>query len=325
MVGKKNLRAFNLNSLPVLREILRHGSVGKAAKALGVSQPALSAALKQLRLHFDDKLVIRSKGLMKLTPRAQSILSPLEDALSAVDNIIAPIDESPYRQPTVLKIATNDHIMTTLGGPLSQLLLGNNVSILPQFLSAGGHSAEQLVSGEIDYVIAPKFVMLSSGVSMSNLKLINSESLFSEAMVGIGHHDDSALLSELSEEDYLKHPHASFEIDADQNISMEQAFLAGNSLVQNDIVRFSSYSALPSAITQTHCIALVPRSFAKMLEGLVAIEVFKPPIVFPPIEWTLIWHRRNDEIDQHVQFRTIVKSCALHVAGSISRSDDSKA
>ena len=325
MDGKKNLRAFNLNSLPVLREILRHGSVGKAAKALGVSQPALSSALKQLRHHFDDELLVRSKGLMKLTPKAESILSPLEDALFAVQNVIMPEGDKSDKRKSVIKIATNDHIMATCGGPLSQLLLEEMVNILPQYLSAGGHSAEQLINGEIDYVIAPKFVMLSSGVSVSELRLINSEPLFSEPMVAIGHHDDRAMLSKLSQEEYLKYPHASFEIDADQNISMEQAFLAGNSLVQNDIVRFSSYAAIPSAITQTHCIALVPSSFAKTLEALVAIEVFKPPIAFPSIEWTLIWHRRNDEIDEHVQFRTILKSCALHVAGSISRSDVSKA
>ncbi|QJB69279.1 LysR family transcriptional regulator [Parasphingorhabdus halotolerans] len=325
MILNRIIIGQTLNSLPILREILRHGSVGKAATALGVSQPALSAALKQLRLHFDDELVIRSKGSMKLTPRAESILSPLEDALSTLHDIIAPIEESPLRQQTVLKIATNDHIMATLGGPLSKLLMGEDLDILPQFLSAGGHSAQQLVSGEIDYVIAPKFVILSSGVNVSALKLINSELLFSEDLIGVGHKDEGALLRNLSEEDYLNYPHASFEIDADKNISMEQAFLVANNFVQNDIIRFSSYAALPSAITQTHCIALVPRSFAKMLEALITIEVFKPPIEFPPIEWTLIWHRRNDDIDRHVQFRTILKSCSLHVAGSINRSDDSRA
>lgn len=325
MDDKKSLRAFNLNTLPVLREILRHGSVGKAAKALGVSQPALSAALKQLRHHFDDQLVVRSNGLMKLTPKAESILSPLEDALFAVQNVITPETEESGKRKSEIKIATNDHIMATLGVPLSQFILRDDVNILPQFLSAGEHSAGQLISGEIDYVIAPKFVMLTSGISVRDLKSTKSETLFSEPMVGIGHRDDRALLNELSEEEYLKYPHASFEIAPNQNISMEQAYLAGNSLVQNDIVRFSSYSALLSAITQTRCIALVPISFARKFKALFDVDIFRPPIAFPPIEWILIWHHRNDDIGRHAQFREIMKSCALHVAGSISRSDDSGA
>ena len=258
---------------------------------------------------------------MKLTPKAESILSPLEDALFAVQNVITPETEKSGKRKSVFKIATNDHIMATIGGPLSQIIQRDDVDILPQFLSAGGHSAAQLISGEIEYVIAPKFVMLSSGASVRDLKLLNSQTLFSEPMVGIGHRDDRAMLSELSQEEYLKYPHASFEIAADQNISMEQAYLVGNSLVQNDIVRFSSYSALLSAITQTRCIALVPTSFASIFKALFDFDIFQPPVAFPPVEWIMIWHRRNDDIDRHVQFRTIIKNCALDVANSLSQSD----
>ena len=313
MENKKNLRAFNLNTLPVLRELLRHGSVSKAATALGVSQPALSAALKQLRYHFDDRLVVRSAGLIKLTPKAESLLSPLEDALAAIHDVITPSTGRSKRQKTVLKIAANDHIMLLFSGPLSQLILQENIFLLPQFLSAGGHSARHLVTGEIEYVIAPKFVILSSGVHVSDLKLINTEHLFSEPMVGIGHQDDLELLKTFTVEEYLSHPHVSFEIDTEQNISMEQAYLSANSLVQNDIVRFSCYTALLSAVTQTRSIALVPVSLAKTFKALFDIAIFEPPIAFPPIEWTMIWHRRNDNIEQHIQFRKIMQSCVQHM------------
>ena len=313
MENKKNLRAFNLNTLPVLREILRHGNVSKAAKALGVSQPALSAALKQLRSHFDDLLVVRSGGLIKLTPKAESLLSPLEDALAAIQDVITPGPEHSERQKAVIKIAAIDHIMILLSGPISQLMLKNNISILPQFLSAGGHSARQLVTGEIDYVISPKFVMLNSSISVSDFKLINTEHLFSEPMVGIGHRNDLELLKTFTVEEYLSHPHVGFEIDTERNISMEQAYLSANSLVQNDIVRFSCYTALLSAVMQTRSIALVPKSLAKTFKALFDIAIFEPPIAFPPIEWTMIWHRRNDNIVQHVQFRKIMQSCAQHM------------
>ncbi len=310
---KKNLRAFNLNTLPVLREILRHGSVSKAATALGVSQPALSAALKQLRYHFDDRLIVRSAGLIKLTPKAESLLSPLEDALAAIHDVITPGAEHSKIKKTVLKIAANDHIMLLFSGPLSQLILKENIRLLPQFLSAGGHSARQLVTGEIEYVIAPKLVILSSSVPVSDLKLVNSEHLFSEPMVGIGHQDDLELLKTFTVEEYLNHPHVSFQIDAEQNISPEQSYLSANSLVQNDIVRFSCYTALLSVVTQTRSIALVPISLAKTFKALFDIAIFEPPIAFPPIEWTMIWHRRNDNIDQHVQFRKIMQSCVQHM------------
>jgi DNA-binding transcriptional LysR family regulator len=59
LTSAKNLRALNLNHLPILREILRKASVSKAAEALNLTQPAVSNVLKALRAHFDDKLLTR--------------------------------------------------------------------------------------------------------------------------------------------------------------------------------------------------------------------------------------------------------------------------
>lgn len=81
---------------------------------------------------------------MKLTPKAESMLAPLEQALAAVQQIITPGTESPAAPPTVLTIATNDHVMNILGAPLVH------------FLVAGGHTPGQLINGTIDCVILPR-------------------------------------------------------------------------------------------------------------------------------------------------------------------------
>ncbi len=317
MNTKTSLRSFNLNTLPVLREILRHGSVSKAAIALNVSQPALSGALKQLRHQFGDELIVRSGSSMKLTPKAEAMLAPLEQALSAVQQLITPGAEHPSAPPTVFTIATNDHVMNVLSGPLVQLLLREKINILPHFLSAGGHSPEQLLNGTIDCVILPRLALVGSHVGARELDSLNSELLFSETLVGVGRRADMALASGLSLEDYLNHPHVTFAVDADRNISVEQAFLAGNSLKQNDIVRFSSYSALLAAVASSGCIGLVPASLARFAEGMFDLQIFPLPLAFPLLEWTLLWHRRADENEKLAQCRTIMKACALHVMDNL--------
>jgi LysR family nod box-dependent transcriptional activator len=312
VTAKTSLRSFNLNNLPVLREILLHGSVSKAAKALHVSQPALSGALKQLRYQFGDELIVRSNGTMRLTPKAEALLAPLEQALSAVQQLILPDAKNPLAQPAVFRIATTDYVMHLLGAPLVQTLLQENLKIMPHFLSAGGHSPQQLLNGEIEFIIMPKLSLVGSHVSSRDQDSLNSEVLFSEALVGIGSKDDKELLGDMTPQRYLEREHVSLDLDSERNISVEQAFLAGNSLKQNDIARFSCYTALLGIVAATRCIALVPASLAKVSSAMFGLQTFDPPLAFPPLEWTIIWHRRNDNDQQFRQIRAILGSCASH-------------
>jgi hypothetical protein len=56
------LANLDLNLLVALRELLRERSVTRASRRLGVTQPAASAALSQLRRHFGDELLGREHG-----------------------------------------------------------------------------------------------------------------------------------------------------------------------------------------------------------------------------------------------------------------------
>lgn len=312
MTDKTNLRSFNLNNLPVLREILRQGSVSKAAKALHVSQPALSGALKQLRYQFADELIVRSNGTMRLTPKAEALLAPLEQALSAVQQLMLPDAEDLLAQPAVFRIATSGHVMHLLGAPLVQMLLQENLRMMPHFLNAGGHSARQLLNGEIESIILPKLSLVGSYLSSRDQDSLNSEVLFSEALVGIGSIDDEELKGGMTPQRYLEREHVSLDLDSERNISVEQAFLAGNSLQQNDVARFSCYNALLGIVAATHCIALVPASLAKGSAAMFGLQTFDPPLAFPPLEWTNIWHRRNDNDQKFRQFRAILRGCTSH-------------
>lgn len=321
MNARVSLRSFNLNTLPILREILIHGSVGKAAIALNVSQPALSGALKQLRAQFGDELIVRSGGSMKLTPRAEALLAPLEQALSAVQKLLVPSAQDFADLQVVFRIATTDHVMNVLGAALVRLLLRENLNIQPHFLNAGGHSAEQLLKGEIDFIIMPKLTLVGSHVYSREQHSLNSEFLFAEALIGIARSDDKDLARGLSAEEYLARPHVSLNLDPQRNISVEQAFLAGNSLRQNDVAQFSNYISLLGVVASTSCIALVPERLATRVKDTFDLQTFAPPLAFPPLEWTMIWHRRNDDDQTFARCRTILKSCAGATSNSMKQDE----
>src|ERR1700704_2083555 len=72
---------FDLNLLIALDTLLREKNITRAAEKVFVSQPAMSAALHRLRDYFDDPLLVRIGRDMDLSPRGQSLVEPVREAL----------------------------------------------------------------------------------------------------------------------------------------------------------------------------------------------------------------------------------------------------
>jgi DNA-binding transcriptional LysR family regulator len=81
---------LDLNLLPVIVALAEHRSVSAAARHLGMSQPAVSAALGRLRASLGDPLFVRTARGMEATPRALTVLAPARAALGIVDQEILP-------------------------------------------------------------------------------------------------------------------------------------------------------------------------------------------------------------------------------------------
>ncbi len=75
------LRGVDLNLLVAFDAVARAGNVTAAARVVGVTQSAMSHALRRLRGLFDDPLFVRSPGGVSLTPRAEDLLVPVRNGL----------------------------------------------------------------------------------------------------------------------------------------------------------------------------------------------------------------------------------------------------
>ena len=68
------MERLNLNLLPIALALYEERSVSGAAKVIGMSQPAVSMALRKLRAHFNDPLFIRAPRGVEPTPRAHALV-----------------------------------------------------------------------------------------------------------------------------------------------------------------------------------------------------------------------------------------------------------
>ncbi len=79
-----SLRNIDLNLLLVFDVLYRMRSTTRAADALNLTQPAVSNALKRLRLLFGDVLFVKTPTGMEPTPRADGIAALVEEGFASI-------------------------------------------------------------------------------------------------------------------------------------------------------------------------------------------------------------------------------------------------
>lgn len=304
-----NLRQINLNSLPVLREILRHGSIAKAAEVLNLTAPALSNTLRQLRGYFDDELIVRQGRMMRLTSKAEAILQPLEFALSSVQEMLQNSSFDSLSSTEQFQIAMTDHSMEILAAPLTAIMTDEAPHMRARFVGFYSTIVADFVSGKISMMVLPRAVLNNGTFDANQLSRLRSEHLKTEPLVCIGHVDDDELRHGLSTEAYLNRPHAGYYISSEQHVSLEQAFLTSFGYKQNDRILLSNYLPLPLVVATTGCLSLVPLSLAVSAVQIHPLQYIVPPIKFPAFELIMVWHERDETKPSVRWLRDVLKQC----------------
>ncbi len=153
-----DLPSIDLNLLVALHALLAERNVTRAGESIGLSQPAMSAALGRLRRHFGDELLSRDGQRFVLTPLAVSLLEQSEVALRYVEHAFAARPTFDAGSSTrEFNLVMSDYALTVLGGPLMQLLEqrapGVRLRIRPIDLAAVDDAAATLRS--VDIMVLP--------------------------------------------------------------------------------------------------------------------------------------------------------------------------
>lgn len=117
-----DLSRIDLNLLKVLDALLAEESVSRAATRLGLSQPAVSHALRRLRESFDDALLVRVGTRMEPTPRALALSAPLAAALAAVEAVFREEPFEPGSSSRRFVLMTPDLAVSLIAPPLMERL-----------------------------------------------------------------------------------------------------------------------------------------------------------------------------------------------------------
>src|SRR5262245_50812510 len=104
-----NLRGIDLNLLPVFEAVYVERSLTRAGEVLNVTQPAVSNALARLREAFGDPLFVRAGRGVAPTPKAQTLISPVREALTRLRSGLDPASAfDPKTSERAFNIASRD-------------------------------------------------------------------------------------------------------------------------------------------------------------------------------------------------------------------------
>jgi DNA-binding transcriptional LysR family regulator len=104
-----NLAALDLNLLVALEALLEEASVGRAADRVALSQPAMSHALKRLRILLGDPLLVRVGPRMQLTARGEALRHSVKDVLSRVRDLLVTEKFDPARSTRTFHLFVSDY------------------------------------------------------------------------------------------------------------------------------------------------------------------------------------------------------------------------
>ncbi|MBR0567887.1 LysR family transcriptional regulator [Azoarcus sp. L1K30] len=291
-------RTTDLNLLLVFDAMFRHRQVTKAGESLGLSQPAMSAAINRLRSLMDDPLFVRSGSSMVPTPRAEALGPEVRQIVQAIENAIL--------KPKTFDPSLSERSFSLLAPDIAE------VNFLPNLLSALASSAplisvktfglprevaaEALESGAVDLAIG-YFPDLRRGGFFQ-------QRLFKSKHVCICRKDHPGIGDALTIEQFCMLEHAVVTPGGREHV-FEQ-FLKAKGIQRRVKVHISHFMSLLPIIERSDLIATIPRDLAELLVLHGDLRYVETPMESPVIDVLLIWHQRFQKDPAHAWLRQTI-------------------
>lgn len=284
-----NLRSVDLNLLVVLDALLDEAHVSRAADRLGLSQPATSSALDRCRHLFEDALLERGKGMMRLTPKAESLREPIKNLLAGITLVLDPpdIDLATIRQ--TVRIATADLPALAIIKPLHEKLAQSapGIDLVIQPWHGTEDSLDRLAKGTIDLAVA---VFPKMDVSFRRQDLLYQGYV---VMMRKGH----PAAQDFTLDRWLEFSHVIVSGQGHRHSPLDDE-LAKLGRERRVGIVVPSFLMVPPLVENSDLIAMTPSLCVP--EDTSPFALFEPPIPVEGFTLHLAWHVRRDQ-DRAVQ------------------------
>jgi len=291
-----NISSIDLNLLVALDVLVAERSVTRAGRRIGLSQPAMSNALRRLRQTLGDPVLVRTSHGMIPTPLASELVVPVRKALVELEAVLS-LERSfdPSRAEQVFRVAAMDHAWVVLIPHLARHLASLAPGIRLDLSPYGDSIESDLESGVVDAAIV---VGSSHGQAPGFQRAELYDDNF-DCLVRRGH----PLIEEtLTLAHYLASGHVLASPRSRRGGLMDRA-LRKQGLSRRVHVIVPHFVAAPFVVAETDLIATLPRGVARPFARMLDLRVFPTPVEIEGGPWYLLWHERTLHDSAHAWLR----------------------
>lgn len=305
-IDTMNFASFDLNLLRVFDAMMDECNTGRAGLRVGLSQPAVSAALSRLRHATGDPLFVRQGNRMVPTARAEALAGPLRAALSAIErSLLTPDRFEPGAAVQRFRIHGSDYFSTLLMPPLSAVTEAEAPGVVLSLLDLPGRPEEHLAEGSAD---------LCLDIRLPVPDWVEREVLFQSFLVGVAARGNPALASVapgnvVPEAIFAKLRHGLVTGDGSTRGTLDAA-LEARGIRRSVVLTLPHFHAIARAAAESGLFATLPRHFARAVAPRLGLEIYALPATGPKIDVTMYWHARHSDDPASQWLRAKVREVA---------------
>ncbi len=307
-----NLRTIDLNLLTVFDAVYSEGNLGRAARRLAMTQPAVSNALTRLRAMADDPLFVKSTRGVAPTPYAHHLHAPVRDALDLIRAGLTgakPFD--PQTSERSFRIACGYGMEVVFGPEFLEWVRARapHVQISGRLIGHRESVWTELRDGNLDVVV---------DVVRPVAKDFVTQHLLEADIVVVARRDHPRIRSHLTLENYLAERHVVLRPKSPEEVRLAVRQKL-HDLERDVMLEVSSTLALAVIVSESNALGVMGRALAVKLADKLGLNVFPPPVTLPSADVHLIWHRTRDKDPAHRWLREGIESVFAEARAQLSR------
>lgn len=293
------LNRLDLNLLHVFDTIYREGSLTRAAKALHLTQPAVSHSLSRLRDHFDDPLFTRQGNQMVPTPLARRFLESMRPGLTQIQGAVNQFHAfDPATQRKTYSLGLRDILESTfLPRLMKRLDAYPELEIVSQRI-ARRDMETQLAAGKLDFSVD---VLLPVSNQTAH------ELLRRDRLVVLARDGHSLTAKTMDMEGYLSAKHILVS-SRTEGPGIEDFELSRLGVQRSIRLRCQHYYAACRVVEDTDLLLTMPEAYARIIAERANIRIMDPPVDLPSIDVHLYWHKAYEREPALIWFREQLKA-----------------
>jgi DNA-binding transcriptional LysR family regulator len=289
-------KTLDFNLLPIAIALYDELSVSRTARRLGMSQPAVSHALRRLREAFDDPLFVRGPGGIVPTPRAHTIVRAARPHLEHLQEELLKGERfDPATSTRAIVLGLSDIAeMAFLPSVLDHLRARAPKCPVSTVTLPDAQLAEGLEKGDVDIAVGYFPALAQRNFRQRRL----SRHAFA-CLMRAGH---SLWKSRLTVSAYLAAEHVVVRRDGRSQEVLER-FLERRRMRRKVALYTSNVLSVPFIVMDTQLVATLPYAVVTRFTSITS----QVAAALPPFDVTydlkLHWHRRFDNEPRSIWLR----------------------